>query len=63
MKVTLLPVNKKLKQVIRAHGASGWVILQNTDRLQARHNQPASMVSKNNYARWVTLDEFEMEND
>lgn len=63
MKVTILPVNKRLKQIVREHGASGWVILQNMDKCPARNLQFASFISKNNHSRWVTQDEMRMEND
>lgn len=56
--VTLLPGNKRLKQIIQEHGASGWVILQNVDKCQAFDNRPASFVSKNNHQRWVLPENF-----
>jgi hypothetical protein len=63
MKVTILPVTKRLKQIVQEHGATGWVILQNSDRCQARNDNPASFISKNNHNRWVTPDEMFVESE
>ena len=54
MSVTILPINEKLKEIVRTHGASGWVVLRN-DQKDGKSN---SLVCKDNKMVYVTNEEI-----
>lgn len=44
MYVTINPINEQLKEIVKKHGASGWVVLRNT----FRDGTQKSLVCKDN---------------
>jgi len=50
MNVTIKPINERLKEIVRTHGANGWVVLRN--------DQGKSLVCKDNKMVWITNEEI-----
>lgn len=58
MHITILPATPELRDVIRKHGADGWIVLQNIDKCPSRNGRPATLVSKNNQMKWLVDTEM-----
>lgn len=54
MQVTINPINERLKDLTKKHGAAGWVVLRN----DKRDGIPTSLVCKDNKMIWITQREI-----
>lgn len=58
MTITINPITERLKDIVKSHGATGWVVLKNEKNCCQRGGKTASLVCKNNKLIWLTKEEM-----
>lgn len=58
MKITINPITERLNEIVKKHGAFGWVVLRNDPACSQREGKPATLVCKDNKMLWLVQKEI-----